>query len=80
MIKNVRARSKLIKIRKEKGFTQEQMARLLKIARSRYSDYENGYRNPSFDIIIELKKILNITDDKIFLPDNDTISIVKKGG
>ena len=77
MQRKVRPRSKLIKLRKEKGFTQEQMARLLKIERSCYSNYENGYRNPSFENILELKKILGVTDDKIFLPDNDTKSVVK---
>lgn len=68
-------RSKLIKKRKEKGFTQEQMARLLKITRTTYANYETGYRNPNLKIIIEIKKILDISDDKFFLPDNDTISI-----
>lgn len=78
MQRKTRPRSKLIKLRKEKGFTQEQMARLLKIERSCYSNYENGYRNPSFENILELKKILGVKDDKIFLPDNDTISVEKE--
>lgn len=75
MNRKTRPRSKLIKLRKEKGLTQEQMARLLRIGRSCYSNYENGYREPSFENIVELKKILGVTDDKIFLPDNDTISV-----
>lgn len=78
MQRKTRPRSKLIKLRKEKGFTQEQMARLLKIERSCYSNYENGYRNPSFENILELKKILGVKDDKIFLPDNDTISVERR--
>lgn len=68
-------RSKLIKKRKEKGFTQEQMARLLKITRTTYANYETGYRNPNLNNIIEMKKILGVDDDKIFLPDSDTISV-----
>lgn len=75
MKRKTRPRSKLVKLRKEKGLTQEQMARLLNIGRSCYSNYENGYREPSFENIVELKKILGVTDDKIFLPDNDTISV-----
>ena len=75
MIKNYRPRSKLIKLRNEKGFTQEQMARLLKVTRATYANYETGYRNPNLKTIIEMKKILGTTDDKIFLPDNDTKSI-----
>lgn len=68
-------RSKLIKRRKEKGFTQEQMARLLRITRTTYANYETGYRNPNLKNIIEMKKILGVEDDRIFLPDNDTISV-----
>ena len=71
-------RSKLIKLRNEKGFTQEQMARLLKVTRATYANYETGYRNPNLKNIIEMKKILGVTDDKIFLPDNDTKSIETK--
>ncbi|MBR3163548.1 MAG: helix-turn-helix transcriptional regulator [Clostridia bacterium] len=67
-------RTKLIKLRTDKGFTQEQMARLLKIKRATYANYETGYRNPSLEIVIELKKILGVTEDKFFLPDKDTKS------
>lgn len=65
-------RSKLIRLRKEKGFTQEDMARLLQIKRSTYGNYENGYRKPDIEVVIKLKKIFGVSDDKIFLPDNDT--------
>lgn len=78
MIKDYRPRSKLIKLRNEKGFTQEQMSRLLKMKRATYANYETGYRNPSLNTIIAIKKILGVTDDKIFLPDNDTKSIQKE--
>lgn len=78
MAKTYKPRSKLIKLRIEKGFTQEQMARLLKVTRATYANYETGYRNPNLKIVIEMKKILGTTDDKIFLPDNDTKSISKE--
>lgn len=72
MIKTYRPRSKLIKLRVEKGFTQEQMARLLKVTRATYANYETGYRNPNLKTVIEMKKILGTKDDKVFLPDSDT--------
>ena len=78
MTKKYRPRSKLIKLRNEKGFTQEQMARLLKVTRATYANYETGYRNPSLEVVIEMKKILGTTDDKIFLLFNDTKSIQRK--
>lgn len=74
-MQNRKPRSKLIKLRKDKGFTQEQMARLLKIKRTTYANYEMGYRTPSIKIAMEIKKVLAINDDKIFLQDNDTISV-----
>lgn len=74
MVTKYNPRSKLIKLRKEKGFTQEQMARLLKVTRATYANYETGYRSPNLKNIIEMKKILGIEDDKIFLQDNDTLS------
>ena len=43
MTKTYKPRSKLIKLRAEKGFTQEQMARLLKVTRATYANYETGY-------------------------------------
>lgn len=78
MTKKYKPRSKLIKLRNEKGFTQEQMARLLKMKRATYANYETGYRNPNINTIIEIKKILGVTDDKIFLPYNDTKSIERR--
>lgn len=65
-------RSRLIKLRKERGFTQEDMARLLQITRATYGNYETGYRKPDIETVIKLKKILNVSDDKIFLTDTDT--------
>lgn len=78
MTKTYKPRSKLIKLRTEKGFTQEQMARLLKVTRATYANYETGYRNPSLKVVIEMKKILGTEDDKIFLPDNDTKGVIKE--
>ena len=72
---NKRPRSKLIKLRIEKGFTQEQMALLLKVTRATYANWETGYRNPSFSKVVEMKKILNVSEDKYFSPDNDTKSV-----
>lgn len=75
MVNNYSPRSKLIKLRTNKGFTQEQMARLLKITRATYANYETGYRSPNLKTVIEMKKILGTSDDKIFLSDSDTKSV-----
>lgn len=60
-------RKKLIEKRKKKGLTQEQMARMLNIARTTYSGYECGTFSPSFENVLKIKKILNYKNDDIFL-------------
>ena len=63
-------RTKLIEIRKKKGYTQEQMANKLNIARTTYTGYENGNFSPSLEMAIEIKKILKYKNDDIFLTSN----------
>ena len=63
-------RTKLIEIRKKKGYTQEQMANKLNVARTTYTGYENGNFSPSLEMAIEIKKILNYKNDDIFLVSN----------
>ena len=75
MDKKTNVRSRLIKLRKEKGYTQGQMANLLGVVISCYSNYENGYRNPSFKVVLKLKKILQVSEDDFFISDSDTKSI-----
>lgn len=60
-------REKLIEIRKKRGYTQEQMANRLKIARTTYTGYENGNFDPSLEIALLIKKALGYKNDDIFL-------------
>lgn len=61
-------------VRKECGYTQEQMALYLKIAASTYNQYENGARNVPSAIAEAAATILNVSVDDIFLPSKFTIS------
>lgn len=67
-------REKLIEIRKKRGYTQEQMANLLEIARTTYTGYENGNFDPSLEIALKIKKILKYNNDNIFLISNVSIT------
>lgn len=60
-------RNKLIEIRKKRGFTQEDMADRLNVARSTYTGYENGNFSPSLEIALRIKDILKYKNDDIFL-------------
>ena len=54
---------KLRELRKEKGVSQEQVANELGISTSAYSNYEQGIREPSIDMLIKLCKYYNVTSD-----------------
>lgn len=70
---------RLIDIRKRRGYSQEQMAKMLEISRSTYSGYENGYFKPPIDIAIKIKKILKHSKDDIFLNTIDRKTDKMKG-
>jgi len=61
-------------VRKEKGFTQEQMAYMLGIAISTYNQYETGSRSVPAEIANKISGILSIEVAKIFLPKKFTVS------
>lgn len=60
-------RNKLIEVRVKRGYTQEQIANKLNIARTTYTGYEIGNVTPSLGVALNIKKILNYENDDIFL-------------
>jgi putative transcriptional regulator len=60
-------RINLKKIREELGLTQEQVAESVGIARNTYTNIELGHKNPSFNVAINIKKVLGVEDDSIFI-------------
>lgn len=65
-------RTKLVEIRKRRGYTQEDMADKLNVARTTYTGYENGKFSPSLEIALKIKEILKYKKDDIFLIKNDS--------
>ena len=63
-------RKKLIEIRIKRGYTQEQMANELNLARTTYTGYEKGNVSPSLEVALNIKKILKYRSDDIFLNSN----------
>ena len=53
-------RQKLYKLRKEKGFTQKNIAKSLGISRRMYGSIETGSRNPSWKVAQRLEQFFNI--------------------
>jgi len=60
-------REKLKEHRLKKELTQMQIASLIGIKRSTYTNIELGYKNPSFNVATKIKKILDYQNDDIFL-------------
>ncbi len=53
--------------REKLGLTQAQIAKILGVARTTYTNIELGLKNPSFDLALKIKKELKAKDDSIFL-------------
>jgi len=64
--------SKLKEAREQANFSQYKIAKILKIPRTTYASYEIGRNRLPFNLIVELKKILNTTDDNVFLSDTQS--------
>jgi putative transcriptional regulator len=66
--------TKLAYLRKKKGLTQDEMAKILTIGLSTYNQYENLQRGIPIQIAEKIASILDITVDEIFLPIKFTVS------
>ncbi|MEK4666446.1 MULTISPECIES: helix-turn-helix transcriptional regulator [Bacillaceae] len=67
-------RLKLRYVRKEHGYTYQQMASKLGITKSYYWQIENGKRGLSYENAIRIAKIFHRKPDDIFLPENNHVS------
>lgn len=62
---------RLIYLRKQKGYTQYEVAEILNISRSSLSKYERGDRVPNIETLIQLANLYDVSCD--YLLCNDTI-------
>lgn len=58
-------------IRLAKGITQKTLAEKLDVTPNAISQWENGKRNPSLEIVRRLAEILQCTTDDILIVEND---------
>lgn len=56
---------RLLKLRKEKGYSQEELANLLNVSRQTISKWETGESNPDFDKIEPLCNLYGISADEL---------------
>lgn len=69
---------KLQKLRKEKGYSQEELADLLDVSRQSVSKWESGTTYPEMDKLLSLCKIFNISLDDLTNDEISTESIKEK--
>ena len=63
-------------LREQKGFTQTELAKRLKITRSSVNAWEQGISVPSTQYIVELAEIFKVSTDYLLCVDNTaTVSV-----
>lgn len=55
--------SRLKELRKKHGLTQKEIAKLIGISQSSYSNWENGNTEPSLENVVRLAKLFGFTTD-----------------
>ncbi len=67
---------KIYALRKDKGYTQEQLAEKLDVSRQSISKWESGQVIPEVEKIVELSKVFNVTLDYLLKPSEiDELSV-----
>lgn len=54
------------RLRKNKGLKQREIAELLGVKRNTYSDWENAKTEPSFENLVKLADLLDVSLDWLF--------------
>lgn len=62
---------KLKKERKDKGWSQEELAEKLFVSRQSVSKWENGQNYPSIEIIIKISDLFGVTIDELLRSDDE---------
>lgn len=60
---------RLIYLRKQKGYTQSDVAEILNISRSSLSRYEKGTRIPNIEILMQLSLLYDVSCDYLLCRD-----------
>ncbi len=67
---------RLSRLRKQKGLTQDDIARRLNISAQAVSKWENDISCPDISVLLDLADMLNVNVDELLGRDNDTATVV----
>ena len=65
--------ARLRAIRKERGYTQEQLAELTKLSTRHIAGIEKGEANPSFEVLYTIITVLGTSFDAVFNPADEQV-------
>ena len=60
-------KNRVEELRKEKGLSQEEFAKALKVSRQTISSMENGKYNPSLDLAFDIAALFEKSIEEIFI-------------
>jgi putative transcriptional regulator len=60
-------KNRLEEIRKQRGITQEELAKTLEVSRQTVSSLENGRYNPSIILAFKIARYFNMSIEEIFI-------------
>ena len=69
----IRGGVRLRALRKERGYTQEQLAELTNLSTRHIAGIEKGEANPSFEVLYTITTVLGISFDAVFNPANEQV-------
>ena len=72
---NIEIANRLAKLRKEKGYSQEELAEKLGLSRQAVSKWERAESSPDTDNLICLAKLYNVSLDELLRTEEDIESI-----
>ena len=65
---------KLSRMRKEKGFTQQEMAKKAGVGIAQLRRYEGGTSSPTLEVIKNISRILGVTTDELIFDENEGVA------
>ena len=65
---------KLSRMRKEKGFTQQEMAKKAGVGIAQLRRYEGGTSSPTLEIIKNISRTLGVTTDELIFDENEGVA------
>lgn len=67
-------KNRLEELRKDRGYTQEQLADMLEVSRQTISSLESGRYNPSILLAIRIARLFNESVERVFIYEEEPIN------